>query len=131
MAQSKWIVFYQNPWDRVVFKTHELDDRATLPYNKFKEFLLGSFFVKNTTEVMELLDKFQTILIDENGDHQVIKPEANHKDVTFDELYEMNKKEDPDETNKAANPMLERAKGIIEHIWQTKKNPKKKKKSKR
>lgn len=99
----KWLLFTQTPYDSINFITDELDSVKYLPYYEFKKYL-SSFKIENRIEIINALDKFETIFLDiKTGTWEIKKREIN-ENISFEELYELNKKEEKKtKINKAKN----------------------------
>ena len=94
-----------------------------MSYKNFLTYLFETFHIKDKTGIVDTLDKFQTILLDINTGEFVTMRPPKGEPPTFEELWELNKDE-VKETNKL-DVQVERAKGLIDKLWQQKKKNKK------
>ena len=71
-----WIILFQNRSDRVVFVSSlNPDERDSLTYYQFLEFINKEFNVHNFPEFRNQLDRFKVIYLLKDGSWEVIQPE--------------------------------------------------------
>lgn len=85
-----WMLCYQTPYDNVYYIMSNSDKAILLPFKKFIEFA-NTLKIKNYKEFKETLDKFQNIIVDLDKLTWKIYVHEQRKDVTFQELLELNK----------------------------------------
>jgi hypothetical protein len=116
-----WLIFHQTPYDTVRYRTSETDNNFSLPYNKFLTFLFENYRPVRRIELINELDRFETIVLDKDtGEWKVIIPEVNIENFSFQKLAEENngiltpdaQKEKPEEIQN-----LNRSKSFIENMW--------------
>lgn len=84
-----WIVFFQNQYDRVTFiSSQNSDERDSLPYYKFLEFINKEFPVAEFVKLKDQLDRFKIICLLKDGTWEI----QNSLDytATFKELHDIN-----------------------------------------
>jgi hypothetical protein len=89
----EWIILYQNQYDRVVFLSSlNTDEKDSMPYYKFLEFVNYTFKIKDFIEFRNQLDRFKVILLLKDGTWQI--QESVTKEASFEEMLELNKVEE-------------------------------------
>jgi len=86
----KWILFYQNPHDRVCFITDESQDKTSLSYRKFCDSIF-KYPIKDPGNLQIELDTFHTIMLDvQTGQWERVVPDKEDCNVTFEQLVKLN-----------------------------------------
>jgi len=89
-----WIVFFQNPYNRIIFiSSQNPDERESLEYFKFLEFLNKEFKVVDFVHLKDQIDRFKIIHLIKDGTWESIKD--LEEVASFQDLYKIN-----DDTNK-------------------------------
>lgn len=89
----EWIILYQNQYDRVVFlSSTNPEDKDSMPYYKFLEFINYSFNIKDYLAFKDQLDRFKVILLLKDGSWEV--QQSINQTASFEEMLELNKEED-------------------------------------
>ncbi len=108
-----WIILYQNQYDRVVFLSSlNTDEKDSMPYHKFLEFVNYTFKIKDFIEFRNQLDRFKVILLLKDGTWQI--QESITKEASFEEMLELNKAE---EEKSAFEKRVDRSKAFMNNIF--------------
>lgn len=123
---NKWILFFQNPYNRVVYLTQEMEDKASMKYNSFLDFLYKDHYIKDPGELKNQLDRFKTILLNlDTGEWEVKEVIIDEQDVTFEEMLKLNEENSittnslKDQENKISpfEKLVENKKKILDNIY--------------
>lgn len=89
----KWLLFFQNPNDRVTYTSDESEDRSSLSYKKFCD-MIFQFPIKDSEGLKIHLDTFHTVFVNLNSyEWEVIYPEKI-TEYNFDEMAKLNPNEE-------------------------------------
>lgn len=117
----RWILFFQTPYDRVKFRTDEMEETVSKTYYKFKDYLFQNFYVLDSKGILDALDSFQTVLLEkDSGKWETISPNYDKEGITFEELFSINNKnkETPETKDES---LVKYGKATISNIWNKKK----------
>ena len=84
-----WIVFFQNPYNRIIFiSSQNPDERESLEFFKFLEFLNKEFKVVDFVHLKDQIDRFKIIHLIKDGSWESIKD--LEEVASFQDLYKIN-----------------------------------------
>jgi len=86
---NRWIIFFQNPHDRIVFLTEEMQEKSAMPYKKFIDFLYSNYITVNRSELQKSIDSFKTILLNADTGEWSIQ-EKPSVEGSFEEMIKLN-----------------------------------------
>lgn len=91
----KWLLCYQTPYDRVKYRTSDIEEVSSMKYYDFIGFLRENFKISDFKNFVDQLDKFQTIFLDCQLGTWEIYEEERQDISTYDrkELLKLNDEE--------------------------------------
>lgn len=108
-----WIILYQNPYDRVVFLSSlNTDEKDSMPYHKFLEFITHTFSIKDYLNFQDQLDRFKVICLLKDGSWEV--QEQVTQQTNFEEMVKLNAVADE---KSAFEKRVDRSKAFMNNIF--------------
>lgn len=108
-----WIILYQNPYDRVVFLSSlNTDEKDSMPYYKFLEFITHTFNIKDYEAFVDQLDKFKVICLLKDGSWEI--QEQHAQKTNFNGMVKLNTVEDE---KSAFEKRVDRSKAFMNNIF--------------
>lgn len=119
----KWILFFQNPHNRVTFLTDENQDRSSKPYKQFCE-MLFKFPIIDPGGLQDHIDTFHTIYLNlETGQWNVVQSDQDITKIQFEDLVKANptgeEKDKQEKMKKEREVTL--TKDYFSKVWENKK----------
>lgn len=91
MKEIKFIMFYLNQMDIVIYRTDVMNSHDSMRYKDFIKWI-SKFGVIDYFKMKDAINNFHTILYWKNSKKwEIIKPQADEKDLTFENLSKLNK----------------------------------------
>jgi hypothetical protein len=98
----EWLVLFQNPYNRIIFiSSQNPDERDSLEYYKFLEFVNKQFVIKDFINFKDQLDRFKIIHIIKEGTWEIVQDLEEF--ASFQDLYKINR-ESLKEEDKVISP---------------------------
>lgn len=113
-------MFFQTPYDTIKFTTSDIQPEMISisympPHYKFTKYLYENFSViENRGVLIEELKSFKTIMLKKSGKWEIIQPDRNTENVSFEKLYKLQQ----DKKDKAKENS---EKILIDVAWENKK----------
>jgi len=111
-----WIILFQNRNDRIIFVSSlNPDERDSLGYYQFLEFINKEFNIHNFPEFRNQLDRFKVIYLLKDGSWEIIQPEE--QEATFEDLYKINGDSKEQEEKSITEKTVDKSKIFLNKIF--------------
>jgi len=111
-----WIILFQNKNDRVIFVSSlNPNERDSLSYYQFFEFINKEFNIHNFLEFKNQLDRFKVIYLLRSGLWEIIQLEE--QEATFEELYKINGDSKEQEEKSITEKTVDKSKIFLNKIF--------------
>lgn len=121
----KYIIFYQTDYDYVRYRTSEVEETFSLPYNDFKKYLKEICpMVLHAHQMYEALDSFETVFIDlQNLSWTILRKDIKEliETTPFESLVQLNAKDKKGNDDFIIKPVIStKVTDVVDKLWKKK-----------
>jgi len=112
----EWMILFQNQNNRIVFVSSiNSEERDSMMYYKFFEFVTNEFNLKNFVEFREAIDRFKVIYLIKDGSWEIVQEDSGKP--SFAAMWQINGDSNIEQEQTATEKLVDKSKGWLDSIF--------------